>query len=312
MAKLLQTRIATSRLTLPAAIIYGLSVWMAAGLQNQGWWLQLACFGTTIFLMEMLNNIHSLIRIYSRMVSTSFIVMTCSASFLFPSVHEALMQSLMVAFLTVFFTTYQDRESPGRTFYAFLCYGMATLCYVHVLYLLPLVWVLMGTKIMALSWRTWAASVIGLITPYWFALCYIVLGHDYQTITSHFEPLAHFTPWADYTSLTTGQQLVAGAVVLLAIIGTIHFVRKQSQDKMHTRLLFECLIWIDLLLAVLLVLQPAHYDAIMRLMMVCTAPLAGHYITLTSTKITNITCAGLTLLLLTITLYNLWNTLSPS
>ena len=56
-AKLLQRRIAQSKLALPVTACYAILVWMAYGLATEKWWLQFGCFVITTYLMMLLNNL---------------------------------------------------------------------------------------------------------------------------------------------------------------------------------------------------------------------------------------------------------------
>jgi len=81
--KRVQNVISESRLTLPVVATYGMGTWAAAGLFHEQWWIQLACFAISTYLMIELNNSNALIRIYSRMVSCSFIILSSAMCFLF-------------------------------------------------------------------------------------------------------------------------------------------------------------------------------------------------------------------------------------
>lgn len=312
MVKLLQNRVAESRLALPAMLAFAVAVWLLSGLPTKGWWPQMGCFMVTTYLMVELNNVHALIRIYSRMVSCTFIALSCCACMLFPSLREALMQLFITAATLILFTTYQDKASPGKTYYAFVCFGLASIAYVHVVFLLPVVWLLTAVYLMSLSWRTLAASLLGLLTPYWFGGCWLLFKQDFSPLTAHFAALADFSQPFDFQLLSAGQIALYVFVGLLAVISTIHFIRKSYNDKIRTRMFYAFFIWTDLLAMVLLAVQPQHYDALMRLMILSTAPLAGHFIALTSTKLTNAVFILLTGCSLLLTLYNLWSMSSLS
>jgi hypothetical protein len=70
----------------------------------------------------------------------------------------------------------------------------------------------------------------------------------------------------------------------------------------------------DAVTLLMLLLMPQHYDTLIRLMVVFTSPLMGHYIALTRTRVTDITFKVLAVIILAITFYQLWlwNTSSPS
>ena len=80
---LLQNRISRSRILLPSMGVYAIAVWLLCGLVSDHLWLQFASFVISSYLMVELNNSNALIRIYSRMVSCSFIMMVCISTFLF-------------------------------------------------------------------------------------------------------------------------------------------------------------------------------------------------------------------------------------
>jgi hypothetical protein len=95
-------------------------------------------------------------------------------------------------------------------------------------------------------------------------------------------------------------------MVLISIVGIVHFLRHSYNDKIRTRMLYEIFITIDICCMVFIVLQPQHYDCVLHIMIVNTAPLIGHFIALTRTRLTNIFFITLMIVVLLITAYNLW------
>lgn len=309
--KSLQSKVTGSRLAMPFMAVYATMIWLFAGLTTEEWWIQFACFGVSAYLTLLMNNIHVLLRIYSRMVSCSFIAMICSAGFLFPSLQGAVTLLCMTAFLLVLFTSYQDKQSPGIIYYAFLLVGIASLGFVNILYLVPIIWLLTIVYIRALSWRSWFASMLGLLTPYWFYVCWLLYHHELTTLTSHFNPLADFSHSFDTCLMTLSQQLTLYWVIVLAVIGTVHFLHKSFHDKIRTRMYYYYMMWMNLAIMLLLMLQPQHYDVLIRLMMLLTAPLIAHFLALTTTKVTNVAFIVIVVTTFTLTLYNLWSTSFP-
>ena len=70
-----QERFALSRFALPVTAIYGALATLAAGVIEQELWLQTAALFAATIMMVFLNNRYSLIRVYSRMVSCSYLVL---------------------------------------------------------------------------------------------------------------------------------------------------------------------------------------------------------------------------------------------
>ncbi len=307
MTKRLQNKIAESRLALTVMTTYGVLVWLAAGTLTQGWWVQLACFLASCHLMMIMNNTLALIRIYSRMVSCSFIALTCTACFLFPSLVGGFTQLCIIGSLLMLFTTYLDEKAQGRTYYAFALWSLASIAYVQLLWFIPVLWLMMYSNLMALSLRNWEASVLGVLTPYWFWGCWLVFQNDMPILYDHL--LGLVPQWSVavnyYANLSLSELLSLFVTITSMVTGIIHFINKRSGDKIRIRMIFYCFIWLNILAVVLLLLQPQLYDMTFRLMVICTAPLLGHFISLTSTKITNIYFLVLATATLLITLFNI-------
>ena len=308
MRKQVQNIIAGSRLTLPATIVYTICIWLLCGLLTTNLWLQFACFGITSYLMMMLNNQNALIRIFSRMVSCAFLVLSCAASFLFIDIRGGIMQMFMVAAYLLLFQSYQNREAVGITYYGSLMLGLASLANPYILYFVPLIWLLTATNLLSLSWRTWLSSLFGILTPYWFIFGWLVYQQDFSPLTSHFSPLLDFQFPIRYNHLSTGKLMTWALLVVCFLTGIIHFIRKSSYDSIRIRLLYGFFIWMDLFAFALMCFQPQHNDMLLRIIIINTAPLIAHFLALTSTKITNVAFFVLTGLILIITAYNVWST----
>jgi len=306
--KRLQNQIAGSRYTLPVTMIYGALVWLLAGLIQHQWWLQFALFNVAALLMLEFTNINVLIRIYSRSVSSAFVMLSCAAVFLFPSTAGAAIQLILIASLITLFRCYQDKVSTGWTFYAFLCLGLASVIDIHVVYLLPAYWIIMAWHLYSMSWRTFLASILGLIAPYWFMLAWLFfLGEEGWLLAgAHFTALGDVMFPIDYTVLSLPRILFFVLMVGLGITGTVHFVRTSSRDKIRTRQLYYSFILLGTVAILLLALQPQLYDLMIRVLLITTSPLIGHFVALTSTKVTNIAFLTIVVVVLALTVYCLW------
>lgn len=306
MAKLFQNKVAESKLALPVTALFATAVWLLAGLVTQQWWVQFGCFVLSAFLMAELNNVNALIRVYSRMISCSFLMLTCCVSFLFPSLRGALFQLFFIGTLLILFLGYQDKESTGITYYAFLVLGLSSMAFIQVVLLLPLIWLLMLTNLQSLSWRTFLASLLGLLTPYWVWSCWLLYREGFVPLIAHVSTLAAFETPLVLSTLTVPQLLSYAFVALMAATGTIHYVRSHQGDKIRIRMLYGFFSWVAIATLLLLALLPRHYDELIRISIVCTAPLAGHFLTLTSTKVTNAAFILILCTTLLLTGYNLW------
>lgn len=306
MTRRLQNRVAESRYSLHVAAVYTVAVWLLAGLLAHQWWLQFGCFALSTLFIAILNNANALIRIYSRMVLSSFLMFSCMPNFLFGNIVGSVVQLCVIISLVLLFRCYRDECAVGNMFYASLSLGVATILWVQIFYFVPFIWLLTTTQLNALNKRMLTASVLGLLTPYWLGVGWFVWHHRTAEVLNHFAALGHWQPLCDYSEVTLQQLLVFVMVVALLITGNIHFWRRSYNDKIRTRELYGFFMALALLTTILLLLQPQHYDVLMRLLIVCTAPFVAHFFSLTYTKVTNIAFCVIVGFCVIITAYCLW------
>ncbi len=288
MRKRLQNRVAESRFAFPITVVYSLVIWLLSGVVRDGQYVQLAIFLVSGVMMMSLNNINSLIRIYSRMVSCTFMVLFCSATYLFASLNSIIVQVLFILFFLSILRSYQDKKSQGIVFYSFLCIGIASVFFVQILYYVPFLWILMASNLMAMSNKIFWSSVLGIITPYWFLAGYCFFANRIDEFICHFKDLIEFQPLFNYADIDINRILTFSLLTLLSVIGIIHFLRNSYLDKIRTRMIYEIFIFVDILTIIFVVLQPQHIDILLSIMIIPTSCLYAHYIALTKTRITNV------------------------
>lgn len=305
--KRFQNRVAESRIALPVTGVYAFAVCALGGLFTEQLWVQFVLLAVSSFLMMELNNVNALIRIYSRMVSCSFLVLAVMSQYLVVDVRCGIVQACFIAFYLFLFSAYQDNRAMGRVFYAFLMLGIASTMFVQILFFVPLVWVLLCTNLMVLrSFRAFVSSLFGLLVPYWFMVAYYLYIDDVDSLLDHFLQIAQFGPVLGWMDMPVSHILTAAYVVILAVVGMIHFRLNNYKDKIRTRMLFEIFSVLALAAIVFMILQPQHIDYLLALLIVSTSPMIGHYIALTNTFITNISFYVMLVVALIITCVNLW------
>jgi len=311
MMKRIQNKVAESRNLLPFMVVYGVSVWLAYGLLlsvspfSLSHVVFLVCLALSTALMVVLNNNHTLIRTYSRTVSCTFIALTCMLCFQPDSIRSAMVCLCFIASYLCAFHSYQDKQSPGWVYYAFLCLGLATMLFPLLFLFVPLGWLFMQFLLNSLSLRTFMASLLGLFTPYWFFLAYMLWQGNFTLLDIRPDLILDIN-LSPFSALTVNQVLSYGWIVVLALTGIIHFWRNQLSDKIRTRQFYGCFIWLSLICIVAIPLLPQHYDMLIRLLIVNASPLIAHFLTLTHTRITDIAFKCICVGTLLITLLNLW------
>lgn len=306
MIKRTQNRIAESRWALPICAAYTLLICIISGLFVEGIWVQLALTAVATLLMVELNNRNSLIRIYSRMVSCSFLVLTMMTPHKIESTDGCIVSVCFVAFYLALFHAYQDKKATGYVLWAFTAIGIASTVWIQILLFVPVLWVLTGTNILALSMRTFVASIMGILLPYWFISAYYIYMGDITPLIQHVASIAEFGQPFEFDNCSINDLLPLGFIALLAITGSIHFLHTSYMDKIRTRMIYEMFITMTIATMVLIILQPQHANIATHMLIISTAPLIGHFLALTSTKITNIASLAFMAIALVITALNLW------
>lgn len=293
---------------MPIAILYGIGIWLASGMVQHHWWFQFACFFTAVYAMIHLNNINMLIRVYSRMVSVAYIMLGCSAVWLFSSVHASIVQVCTTLILLLLFASYQDTRAIGKMYYVFLLISLVSLAEPYFLLFTPIIYLLMGTTVYSMSIRSFLATVLGLITPYWFYMGWQLFTHIKEpsamlNFLSHFKDMS----WSpDYTALTLPQIIYFGLLVVLFVVGAIHFWLTSYMDKIRVRNIYASLNLVTLYSFVMMAIQPQAYEVWIQVLTITVSPIIAHFISLTRTRMSNIFFIVVTAVVLLLTGMNLW------
>lgn len=303
--KRLQNRIAQSRWALPVTAVYALAACMAGGLVSDGLWLQFALLLVSTALMAELNNTYSLIRIFSRMVSCSFLVLTTMALFVFRDVGACVVQLSVIAFLFLLLRAYQNPLATGRVFYAFCALGVGSVVFSQLLLFVPLLWILMAVYVQCFSGRTLMASVLGLIVPYWFVAAWLLYSGGLGYLGVHFLSVFQFGTAFDFTIISFRQLLTFVFVVVLAAIGAVHFLMFSYQDRIRIRMYYELFMVADAFCLAFALVQPRHFNVLLGMAIVFTAPLIGHYLSLSHSRASNVTFFVLAAVAVAMTVFNL-------
>ncbi len=306
MVKRLQNRIAQSRWALPVTIIYGLVVCLTVELMGYGQWMTFALLLVATLMMAELNNGFSLIRIYSRMVSCSFMVMITMSLTLFGSVKVAVVMVAFIAFLLLIFRAYQNAGAVGWVFYAFVALGISSIAFSKTLLFLPVLWIVMAVNVLCFSPRTLIASILGIVAPYWFVVAWLIYKDDVGYLASHFMSVLQFGPVCQLSILNVHQLLTFAFVLVLAVIGAVHFFLYSYQDRIRIRLMYETFVVLDACSVIFAILQPQYFDEMLGISIVTTATLIGHFLALTHSRLSNIAMFVLAGMTLALTVFNLW------
>ena len=299
-----QKEIATNRFTLVIVSIFAAIVWVMHEFIAQdkeshnlfsltliGGFLLCAM---AVYLMAELNNRFALLRISSRMLSSSLVMLCAAASMLHHLSPSHLMLICAVASYFPMFASYQRPYATSRIFLEFLFVGLASYLFPQVLYLIPFYWIVQA-MLRAMTFRSWVASLLGIITPYWFLVTYAYITNDLQLFTDHFNDIIT-VEMPSYSMLSLKQIMVGAFSLVFFLLGSWDFYQKKHFDKTRIRCNYYAVSLLGAVSFVWLLLQPQYFNLIIPFCLVHTSMLGGHFIALSYGKVQNIITIILTVL----------------
>ncbi len=286
--KRFQNRVAESSLALPVSAIICILIWFAAGVVSKKLWIPLLLTGFCTYLMAEMNNRNTLLRIRSRMMSCVFLWLATMQATIATSWKAATIQTLMALCTYLLLFCYKDKKEVPSIFCMALMISAGSIIWTPFLFFLPIVILLLCTPLYAISFKAVSAIVMGIILPYWSLIPYFVYKENTDWIKNHFTPLHDSSVLFDYSTVTVGHLVCYAILVILMLIGWIHFVRTAYKDKLKTRTLYDVIITLAIFFTVIVPIVPPYADYTLAMLAIAVSPLAAHYFSLTSTKLTNI------------------------
>ena len=280
----IQYNVASSEFTLPLCVI------MAAAM----WWLPqqmfsvrcllglILCLLTTFVVMET-NAQQHIIRIRTRMMSCVWLVMAASLSFMHPLGEPIVAAAFLCVSYLLLFRSYQRHRPQAIVFHAFLMLGIGSFCAPVMLAMAIPYFLYLAIFLRSLTRRAFWAGILGIIVPYW---CYAVWCFVTGNLQSFLDRLTEMVQYEIPTleaiiSMPFVWQVSAAVIILLSIVSIIHYLRTNYDDNIRVRMILYIYLSQTILLIAFLLLQPAHYQTTMALLVASASPLIAHYFSLT-------------------------------
>ena len=301
---------ATGRFTLAVAYIFAFVLWIAHLLlafgsegatrmlvfQDDGGILPfpplaslaagLGVAAVATYVMAELNNAYVMLRINSRMLSSTLLVLMASMV----SYHALQPAHLIVccSVLAYFplFSSYQRPESTVWPFLVALSVSVASLVFARLLWLLPVVWI-SQVMLRSFSFRGWVASLFGVLMPYWIWAGTAYCTDQLDFLERHACSLLQ-VQHPDYSQLSLLQALPMLLAFLLFLIGMVDNLLTQHLDKTRIRCHYSCVVLTGLVAYAWMALQPQDCNYIYPVALTSTAMLGGHFLALSVGRVQNI------------------------
>ena len=304
----IQREISTSRLSWPIAALLTLIFWFIAWLEDHTSVSAFVLLMATGLLMMWINHLFALIKVFSRMIASSYLAFT-TALIITPDIgnlqlRAVFVQLCLVSFLILFFSCYQYRKAQGIILYAFLMIGIASLFFKQILFFVPLFWVLTGYCMVTMSAKILLSSIFGIILPYVFVVpYYLIRGLPFaeQTLLLNWE----FCKVFDFSEISPFLLVSFMSATMLSLVGIFHLLSDGHKDKVRIRMMYQIFIFISLLAFLLGLLQPTHLAEYTAIQLISVSAMVGHFYAMTNTKYTNYTFITITAATYLLTIFNL-------
>ena len=304
----IQKEISTSRLSWPIAAAITLVFWFIAWLEDNVTFLPFVLLMATGLMMMWINHLFALIKVFSRMIASSYLALT-TAVLIVPDIggeqlRAVFVQFCLVTFLILYFSCYQYRKAQGVMLYAFLMIGIASLFFKQILLIIPLLWLLTSVCMVPLNAKIWLSSLFGIGLPYLFVFTYYMLiGTPFaeQTLMSNWEFCRVFS----FTGVSKTLVMSYIATSTLSLVGIIHLIREGHKDKVRTRMMYQIFIFIAVFAIIMALIQPQNIAIYTAIQLLSTSAMIGHFFAMTDTKYTNYAFITITVFTYLLTFYNL-------
>ena len=211
--------------------------------------------------------------------------------------------AFMVAVMQLFHS-YESSKPAVPIYNTFLILGTCSLFFAPVVCYLPLFFIGM-IPFRAFSLKSFGACVLGLLTPYWFLLGYALWEGQMQLFTAPLEAMVTFAP-ISYGHLSADEIVSWAFVSLFLLINGIHYFQTAYSDKTRTRIYHSFLVYAGGWTTLLALLLPQHLTVWLPVQCICAAFLGGRLFTLTRNRFSGIFFIVTFVMLIALTVCNVW------
>lgn len=300
----IQRIVATGGFTLPVAIVLSGLFWV---LNAEGWselFTAILTFVTGYLIIE-LNISYSLIRTRTSFHVTLYAIFSAISLFLHP--FETLWYTIPLFFIALhqLFRTFESDNKVTSLFHSFLFLAIAILLDPHFLIFLPLFW--LGMFLFnAQSGKSFFATLLGLVTPYWLLLAYAMLQDDFSYFVSFSSSVTTLSPFCYSVLPSLPQLLLMGSILFLTLICALYYLNHTYLDKSRTRTYFYFLLLCQVTFYSAMVIFPLQTILFYALSLPISALVAAHFFTLTHNRFSNLFFIAIFVMIITSTTYYVW------
>ncbi|MFZ4455409.1 MAG: hypothetical protein ACOYOT_04230 [Bacteroidales bacterium] len=185
------------------------------------------------FMFNQADTRFNIIRVRTSLPFFMAGLLLATNSFLLGNVAESFSTLLIILAISSLFSSYQLYRAEKQSFDIALLLSLASLFWMKCIFLLPIFWI--GMYMMkTLNLRSFAASLIGLLTPYWFAFFYYAYIENYTPLLDHILSIIDFQ-WINFWNASLYTWIHLGITLLASLFAIGNTIFSTFTDKIRTR-----------------------------------------------------------------------------
>ena len=238
--------------------------------------LGLSLFLLSAFVIQRINDIEMLIRERTRLPFMLFFLFVSASAGLLPFKEVTLVVICLVFVVYELFNSYQLPEAKGILFNAGVLIGVAGLFIPQVLLFVPLLWIGMY-QFRSLSYKSFMASLAGVLIIYWFVLAWCVWKRDFSMFTSLYSSLVSFNVFS-ISMLFRYFQVGFAGVILLLVIAFFHINVNALNNSVRVRQMLSFLLNMSIWSFALLLLYGNDADSFMAILYIPSSIVIAYFL----------------------------------
>jgi hypothetical protein len=185
------------------------------------------------FMFNQADTRFNLIRVRTSLPFFVVGLLLATNNFLLGNLTESFSTLLIILSISSLFSSYQLHRAEKQSFDIGLLLSLASLFWIKSIFLLPIFWI--GMYMMkTLNLRTFAASLIGVLTPYWFAFFYYAYIDNYTPLLEHLLSIIDFQ-WINLWNAPLYTWIHLGITLLASLFAIGNTIFSTFTDKIRTR-----------------------------------------------------------------------------
>lgn len=237
-------------------------------------------------LLLWLNQVFSIIRTKTFLpflFYTLFITADTSAFF---SLSGNLCTVISLSLVYHLFKAYQKEKSVEEAFNIGLLLSVGSLFSTQMLLFIPMIWI--GLSFMqAFSGKSFFASIVGILTPYWPAFCWFLYKKDIAGFTEPFGHLFNFDLYTVFKFEVT-DWISMGFSLLITIFAVTNFRLHSFKDKIKTRIYFYFILTLIIYVALLMLTGLLPISEYVGVYYFSVSLFAAHFFATVNTRLSTI------------------------